>query len=130
VNLLLDTHAWVFVLSAPERLSAAARVAIDDPGNDLCLSPISVWETILLARKGRLALEPDPTAWVQAALAAFPTRMLPLTHDIAVRSHSIPGFDNLDPADRFLIATCLVHDLSMVTADNRIRACSGLRSLW
>jgi PIN domain nuclease of toxin-antitoxin system len=68
VNVLLDTHVWLWRLLDPERLSDAAESAIADPVNNLFLSPISTWEALVLARKGRLSLEPSPVEWLLEAL--------------------------------------------------------------
>lgn len=60
MNLLLDTHVWLWSQLEPERLSARASDAVTDPAGMLALSPVSVWETLLLAGRGRVDLAPDP----------------------------------------------------------------------
>lgn len=130
MRLLLDTHVWVWRLLAPERLSDGAERAVADPENVPHLSPISIWETLVLARKGQLALEPSPTGWVLDALrrSALPT--VPLSHGIALRSEALDGFDSADPVDRFLVATALEHGLVLVTADNAMQAFRPVETLW
>ena len=113
----------------PERLTATAASVLVDNDSALYLSPISVWETLVLARKGRLALEPDPESWVRDALAA-PVRMAPLTYEIAIRSEALPGYPDPDPVDRFLIATSLEDGLCLITADRRIRDYEPVDTLW
>jgi PIN domain nuclease of toxin-antitoxin system len=130
VRLLLDTHAWVWQLLEPERLSGAAAAAIDDPANELFLSPISVWETLVLGRKGRLRLAPEPATWVRDALAVSPVTMVSVTHAIALRSDGLAGYEHQDPADRFLIASALVEQMTLVTRDSRIRRYRGVPTLW
>jgi PIN domain nuclease of toxin-antitoxin system len=130
LNLLLDTHVWLWGLLEPERLSAAARQALAAGDNLLHLSPISVWETLVLARKRRLQLEPDPAAWVKAALGASSAVMVALTHEVAVGSETLLDYPAADPADRFLVATALAHDLVMVSADAAMRAYRPLRTIW
>jgi len=130
VRLLLDTHVWLWRLLDPERISAEAERAISDRESDLFLSPISVWETLVLARKGRLTLEPSPGEWVLDALRRSAMTAVPLTHGIAHRSEALEGFATEDPADRFLVATALEHDLTVVTADGAMRAFVPLPTLW
>ena len=130
MNLLLDTHTWVWRLLAPERLSDAAERAIAARDNTLHLSPISTWETLVLARKGRLSLAPSPTEWVLDALRRSAPTAAPLTHAIALRSESLQGFGSEDPADRFLVATALEHDMVLVTADRAMRAFAQVSTLW
>ncbi|MEZ5123096.1 MAG: type II toxin-antitoxin system VapC family toxin [Solirubrobacterales bacterium] len=130
MRLLLDTHVWVWRLLAPERLSDAAERAISARDNTLHLSPISTWETLVLARKGRLTLRPSPVEWVLDALRRSALMSVPLTQGIALRSETLRDFASADPADRFLVATALEHDLVLVTADGAMRAFDPLPSLW
>ena len=127
---LLDTHTWIYSVLEPARLSPAADVALREADDELLLSPISVWEALLLGQKGRIELQPTPLSWVRAALAATPASMVPVTHAIALASRELPGFPNDDPADRFLAATALVHDLILVTRDRNLRDYPRLRTLW
>lgn len=130
MRLLLDTHTWIWRLLAPERLSKSAERAIADRESAVHLSPVSTWETLVLARKGRLTLAPSPTEWVLDALRRSALTAIPLTHGIALRSEALEGFGSEDPADRFLVATALEHELVLVTADRAMRAFKALQTLW
>jgi PIN domain nuclease of toxin-antitoxin system len=83
------------------------------------LSPISVWETLVLARKKRIVLSGDPETWVRTALKKAKFREAPLNYEVALLSEQLQG-DNADPADRFLAATAMIYDLTLVTADRRL----------
>ncbi len=83
-----------------------------------------------LARKGRVTLPPSPREWVLDALRRSAPTAAPLTHGIALRSESLDGFDSRDPADRFLVATAIEQDLSLVTADEAMRGYAALRTIW
>lgn len=128
MNLLLDTHVWLWSQLEPERLSARARDAVTDPVSTLALSPVSVWETLLLADRGRVELVPDPWRWIRSALATRPMREFPLTHEVALRSRAI-RLPHDDPADRFIAATAMVHGLTLVTADRSLLGCPDVRVL-
>lgn len=130
LKVLLDTHVWLWRLLAPERVSPAAERALMDPGNLLHLSPVSTWETLVLAGKGRVVLEPSPAEWVVDALQRSSLRAAPLTHRIAILSERLDGFGSADPADRFLVATALDGDLVLVTADDEMRAYEAVQTLW
>jgi PIN domain nuclease of toxin-antitoxin system len=52
MKLLLDTHIWLWSVLEPERLSRRVSKEIQDMSNELWLSPISVWELIVLWQKG------------------------------------------------------------------------------
>ena len=119
MRLLLDTHVWRWSLSAPDKLGKRLRAALTRRGTELWLSPISVWELLVLAERGRIRLAPEPRQWVAAALGNTPAHEAPLSHQIATRSREImPAHE--DPADRFLVATALIYDLTLATADERL----------
>ena len=125
MNLLLDTHVWLWSLLDPDRLSDRACSELIDPANTLALSPVSVWEALVLAERGRIALEPDPRRWLDRALAAAPVAEAPLTFEVAMASRSI-ALDHNDPADRFIAASALVFGLTLVTADARLLDCPDI----
>lgn len=119
LNLLLDTHIWVWSRLEPDRLSRRVTDALKDRANQLWLSPISLWETMLLIERGRLRVSSDPAVWIRNALATGPIRDAPLTRDVAIESRSIK-LGGEDPADRFIAASAIVHELTLVTADRRL----------
>jgi len=130
VNLLLDTHIWLWCHVELERLSTRVAAALGDDGNQLWLSPITIWEFLLLAERGRLRVRGGETAadWVKAALSRVPMQDAPLTREVAIRSRSV-RIDHEDPADRFLAATADVYELTLVTSDERVLRGKGYRTL-
>jgi PIN domain nuclease of toxin-antitoxin system len=128
VKLLLDTHIWIWYLLGNDRLSANLQTAIADETIELWLSPISIWETLLLAEKGRISLEPNPFDWVKNSLRQLETIEAPLSHEIAVLSRQIE-LDYQDPGDRFLAATAVHLQLTLATVDARLVQASWLDTL-
>jgi PIN domain nuclease of toxin-antitoxin system len=116
MKLLLDTHIWFWSVVTPERLAGRLSRVINDANNELWISPISTWEIVLLHEKGRLKLTDGPESWVQKAMSLAPLHEAPLTNEIALATRSI-GLPHRDPADRLLLATALIHGLTLVTAD-------------
>src|SRR5471030_1913442 len=110
MRLLLDTHIWLWSALDPGHLSRRVKAALEDRDNELWLSPMSVWETLVLARKKRLTLETTAEEWVRRALSELPVREAPMTHEVAIRSETL-RLGHKDPADRFIMATALVYDL-------------------
>ena len=100
-------------------LVAAARAAMQSPDNELWRSPISVWEALALAERGRLTISATAAERVQRMVRAIARREAPLTHDIAGMSRQLV-LSHQDPADRFLAATALVMGLTLVTADEQL----------
>jgi PIN domain nuclease of toxin-antitoxin system len=119
LRLLLDTHILLWSLLEPARLGRKVAAALEDPASELWLSPIAVWEVLILAERGRVELEPDPITWMRRVLETIPFRQAPLTHEVAVQSRLV-NLPHRDPADRFLAATAVVYDLMLVTADERL----------
>ena len=62
MKLLLDTHVWIWSLIEPARLTSGVRSAFESDDNELWLSPISTWETLLLIERGRISVEGEPQA--------------------------------------------------------------------
>ena len=128
MKLLLDTHIWLWSLLDPKRLSRPVERALRSMSNELWLSPITVWEALLLIEAKRLRVKGDGRKWVDRVLAEVPMTEAPLTHAIALESRNL-GLAHADPADRFLAATARVHELVLVTADERLLAGKGYRTL-
>jgi PIN domain nuclease of toxin-antitoxin system len=130
VNLLLDTHIWLWSHADPGRLTRRVAAALADESNGLWLSPISIWEFLLLAERGRVRIMDGtaPPDWVEAALSRAPIHEAPLNREVAVRSRSV-RLAHEDPADRFLAATADVYELTLVTADERLLRGRGFRTL-
>jgi len=117
VKLLLDTHVWIWSLTAPDRIPAKVRRVLEKPGQDLWLSPVSAWELALLVEKGRIKIEGHLEAWLPRAVARF--QEAPVSHDIATAFADIE-LAHGDPADRLIVATARVLNLTLVTADHRL----------
>jgi PIN domain nuclease of toxin-antitoxin system len=104
--IVLDTHAWVWWISSPERLSPPARQRIDNEVEKapVHVSSISAWEVALLVKKGRLELTMDVEDWVAKTEALPFLRFVPVDNQIAVLSTRLPGELHEDPADRIIAA--------------------------
>lgn len=114
MNLLLDTHIWLWSLEDNKRLGKRVLDELRNPVNQIWLSPISTWEILTLNARGRIRLPADYGAWVAQATARL--MEAPLTHEIAVAARRLP-WSHKDPADRFLAATAQLLRLTLVTAD-------------
>ncbi len=130
MKLLLDTHVWIWSHAAPEHLSKRLVSALASHKHELWLSPISAWEFQLLADRGRIRVQGGltPGAWVREALDRAPVRDAPLTREVALRTRDVK-LGHEDPADRFLAATAAEYDLTLVTADERLLAGKGFKTL-
>ncbi len=119
MKLLLDTHIWLWSIINPKRVPRRAAREIQSAKNEIWLSPMSIWETALLLERGRIKVKGDPLRWLDQMLAAAVFREASFTRDVAVRAADIQ-LPHHDPADRLLVATALIHSLTLVTADHRL----------
>jgi PIN domain nuclease of toxin-antitoxin system len=122
LNLLLDTHIWIWSKLEPRRLGPRTKAELSKHTNELWLSPVSVWEALVLIRKGRVQVE-NPFAWIEQATEQL--REAPLTREIVSTGMGLP-LPHLDPVDRFLAGTAKVLKLTLVTADKKLL---GLREI-
>jgi PIN domain nuclease of toxin-antitoxin system len=119
MKLLLDTHVWLWISGDPVKLTPKASAALADPGNELWLSPISVWELAILHKKKKVTLEPGLATWVRRALRTMPLKEAVVTNEVALESERV-RLPHRDPADRFLAATARVYGLTLITADQKL----------
>ena len=128
MQLLLDTHAFIWWLESNSRLSQAAREAIADEENDVLISAASAWEIAIKHKIGKL---PEVGALVQdmsGAIASQDFEELPMTVDDSVHAGGLPGTLR-DPFDRMLIAQAMSHNLVLISNES-IFDRYGVRRLW
>jgi len=127
--IVLDTHAWLWLASAPKLLSPKARAAVERAAR-IGICPISCWELSAKVARGKLRLDREVRLWVRQALALPRVELLLLDEDIAVLAgqlgRELPG----DPADRLIAATAIQLRAELVTKDRVLRACKALRTIW
>lgn len=112
MTILLDTHALLWALSAPEKLSTAARLAIEDGNNPVFYSSASIWELSIKSAKGLLEIEDAFLNELETAnFVELPVRS---NHAWAVRS--LPPI-HADPFDRILAAQAQIERLTLITRD-------------
>ncbi len=124
---LLDTHIWLWSLLEPDKIGVDASAILQDDNNELLISPITLWEIMILAERGRLKLQPTPEEWIEEALRRSPVKEAKLSHAIAVKSRQIE-LPHQDPADRFIAATAWEYGMILITADQRLKAARQIRT--
>lgn len=128
MKLLLDTHIWIWYLLGDKRLSPNLQNLIAQETTELWLSSISIWETLILAEKGRISLQPDAVTWIDSALQTLEILEAPLVRQIAILSRQIQ-LSHQDPADRFIAATAVYHNAILATVDSHLTDLSWLPTL-
>jgi PIN domain nuclease of toxin-antitoxin system len=129
---LLDTHAWVWWVTADKRLSKRAATIIRRAlaSRDLWISMISAWEVAKKVEKGQLTLDRPIDQWLDQAISPQGVGVWEMTRPILVESCALPQPFHGDPADQIIVATARVHGAVVVTKDARIREYAHVRSSW
>jgi PIN domain nuclease of toxin-antitoxin system len=115
VKLLLDTHLLLWAAGRPDQLPAAAHVLLDDPGNELLFSPVSLWEIAIKRGLGRDDFQVDPRL-LRRGLLDNGYDELAITSEHAIAVDLLPPIHK-DPFDRILIAQSTVEGITLLTAD-------------
>ena len=116
MDLLLDTHAFLWWDASDRQLGAACAAAIADPANRVFVSAASIWEIAIKHRAGRLSFTGSPSQ------AVTRNGFLPLSisGEHAETAAALPPIHQ-DPFDRILIAQALIRGLVLTTADATIK---------
>ncbi len=128
MNLVLDTHVWVWLMLGDPTMSARMRNRIEEAARvgGVIIPAISVWEVSMLEMKGRLVFTSPISHWVKSALSKPGLRLGALTPEISVESCNLPGEFHGDPSDRMIVATTRIEDALLMTRDKKILEYGGL----
>ncbi len=116
MNLLLDTHAFIWMSGAPERLSPRVYDLLEDDNNAVAVSMVSYWEMAIKIGLGKLDLGPDWTRRLQAFMHDNRVSSLPIRPAHCTAVASLP-FHHRDPFDRMLVAQAKSEKLSLISRD-------------
>ncbi len=115
MNIIIDTHIYLWALSEPDRISDAKRSVLEDLSNTIYVSAVTIAELMIKASVGKLTIDFDPMA--MAAESGF--ALLDFSAEAALLLRDLP-FHHKDPFDRMLIAQSMAAGYSLMTDDPRI----------
>ena len=118
MNVLLDTHTLLWLVSTPSDVDAAALAVLTDPNTSLWVTAVSAWEIAIKTRLGRLDGEALLSAWTDI-IADMSTGELPIESSDAILAGRLP-WDHKDPFDRVVVAQALRRNLTIATRDTKI----------
>jgi PIN domain nuclease of toxin-antitoxin system len=121
MKLLLDTHVFLWYISADPQLPVAFRDAVRDPANEVYLSVASVGEAVIKHALGKLPLPEAPAEYLPRQREAHRIASLPVEEAALVHLAGLPPLHR-DPFDRILIAQALQLGLELATMDDAVRA--------
>jgi len=128
VKLLLDTHVWIWSQEDPDRLGPQTKRLLLGAEHENHVCTISTLELARLVATGAVSVSIALREWVERALRAIQARTVQISHEIAMEAYALPGPFHKDPADRLLIAASRCHELTVLTAEERILDYRGTRS--
>ncbi|HEV3263498.1 MAG TPA: type II toxin-antitoxin system VapC family toxin [Gemmataceae bacterium] len=123
MRILLDTHVFLWYISADPQLPVAFRDAIREPANEVYLSVASVWEAVIKYALGKLPLPEAPAEYLPRQREAHRIMTLPVEEAALVHLAGMAPLHR-DPFDRILIAQALEQGLTLATVDDAVRAYS------
>ena len=124
---LLDTHVALWAFGKRARLSEAAEHAILDPANKKHVSIASAWELAIKIRSGKLVFEGGIELFFDT-IDDNGFELLPITKKHVKQVETLPLLHK-DPFDRLLVASAIVGDMCLITADADIHL-YDVHSLW
>lgn len=128
MKLLVDTHAFLWLIVNDPRLAASARRIIADVGNDLYLSAASAWEFAIKVRSGKLSITDEPESYLVRYMTLYRVRPLPIEVGHAVHTYRLPLLHR-DPFDRLLVAQSQMEGVPLLTDDLTIKQ-YPVQSVW
>jgi PIN domain nuclease of toxin-antitoxin system len=127
--IVVDTHAWVWWLTKPDKVGRKAARAIEK-ADRIGVPAICVWEVATKAQMGRLKFDRPYDVWIDEALTEDSRiELLHLSPRISIDAVRL-SWGHRDPADRMIVATARAHDAALVTADQQMRKSGLVRCIW
>ena len=118
MNLLLDSHTFIWWRDEPNKLSPVAYAALANPQNGVFLSVVTVWELQIKIALKRLVIKGGLAHAIQDEQQNNGFRVLPVQLAHALYVENLPAYHN-DPFDRLLIAQAIVENMTLVSLDTQ-----------
>ncbi len=120
MKLLLDTHIFLWFISGDQKLAHGARDIIRDPVNEIYMSVVSIWESIVKYQLGKLQFPTPPDVYLPKQRERHSIRSLSIDEACVSRLTGLPMLHR-DPFDRILICQALQHNMTLVTVDKIVK---------
>lgn len=128
---IVDTNAFLYDIVAPDRLTRAARVAMEkaELRDSIAICSITFWEVAMLESRRRIELHESVEQFLEHALQTRGYQVFSITPAIAATS-AMDAWHDWDPADRIIGATAIEQKAKLVTSDQRMRDTKLLETIW
>ncbi len=132
--IVIDTHTLIWWVSDDAQLSKKAKKIIEKElrhqDGQILVSSITAWEISMLVAKDRLTLAVDVDTWLSLVENIDNVSFVPIDNKVAIESTRLPGDFHKDPADRMIVALARTAAAPLVTADDKIRSYSHVKTIW
>ncbi len=128
MNVLLDTHAFLWAVMQPGELSAKTRKLLENQATDVLVSAATAWEIATKFRLGKLPSAAPIVADIDDVARRLGARWLAISHAHAIKAGGYSQAHR-DPFDRILVAQAEIEGLPLVSRDRALRQ-FGVKLLW
>ena len=125
---LLDTHAFLWFVLDDQRISAKAKLIIEDSKNKIYFSAASAWEIAIKTELARLKIKGDLDSFIIEQLSTNSFVPLSITISHCLYTKRLPQVHK-DPFDRILIAQSKLENLQLISKDKKIRE-YNITTVW
>lgn len=132
MNLLIDTHVFLWILFAPKKISKRVKDLLSDPENAKYISAITFWEISLKYQLGKLKLAGFLPDELPSTAQKIGFEILNLDVEIASTFYQLPKIKDKDPFDRMLAWQAICQDCTLLTKDLSFAGYRnyGLKTIW
>ena len=106
MRILLDTHTFIWFVLNDSKLISSAKTLIENPANDVLVSPASYWEIAIKVSRKKLDLFASYDDFMYRGIVGNDFEILPIEPRHCERLIALP-FHHKDPFDRLLISQAL-----------------------
>lgn len=130
--IIMDTCAIIWDALQKDKLTKKAKTVISkaDASGELFICDISIWEIAMLAKRKRIEVDDTAANLVRLFLESRNITVMPITPEIAELSVNLGPEINNDPADRIIVATSIIKQAPIVTADTNLRDARMVETIW
>lgn len=128
MNILLDTHAFLWFVNDDPLLSKPAKRLIEDESSQPFLSAASLWEIAIKMSLGKLNLKQPYEVFIPQQLALNGIGILNITMEHTAAIANLP-FHHRDPFDRLLVVQSKIENMPLVSADHLVDM-YGITRVW
>lgn len=132
MDILLDSHVFLWMHYQPEKLSHSAKNYIQNANNRLFLSHASLWELQVKITLGKLNSNTPLSYVVKTQIQVNNLILLPISENHIYQLDLLPQYkEHSDPFDRMLISQSKIENMALLSADSKIHTHNyGITILW